>query len=778
MSLCQVCRNALPNFPVPDNNQDSIAAEIPSEHGTWYRDSDWELTFENSFALHPSWDSLTSSLIHDCPVCWNLWRFLRSSPIASPDDEKIEGFEAEIISITCEFQWAYYNVNIRLSGVGLDTREIGLHVSKTTEKCYLDAEETFPIPEQHTPASVAHVASQWIRACETHHSECYKQSSPPEDARMPTRLLDLGDTSSKSWRIYQNPTHVPYAALSHRWTHETPTLLTSNHQSYCTFQPDSVLPQNYRDVVSICRAIPIRYLWIDSLCIIQDDDGSEFRQEASFMMNIYQNAVLTLTICWEFPASFGQPDSVSRQDEYVFVEHVATGELRIDVDNAPINHRAWVLQERCLSRRLLYLGNEQLYWECDGCVGSETSPGYIKEVGRRQSVRDLSGHQRVEHWSSTIRKYTACDLSFEQDRLIAIAGLAKLIASKTGDHYLAGIWLEFWTQDLLWEPARGPNAKLRPDSNQGNAVKSKSTMVKPSWSWLGFSGAVTPGYIFGGKVPRISIATPNSFESDKYRPVALLSGTVVTPTDSDHFSFFDRAILKIRCLLIPTRFAGIPHRKDQPWFFRHEHDLELRSPGLDCMQLRACEPYDNKYITFRFCFSKQPDFSLQYYLMPLDFRNRRSSLRAYGLVVQEVSQSGSREFTRIGTWSEEQRYASQFLPMIMNTIVKRGFGKDSARDDGSLTDNDRIFDCKLGEYAVDKVSSNIMFPLKVDDNMGIQCCSTQDFDEKESLGNPKDTEQKSGKIGGGNQLSYRDELVKCSSLPYFTTAEWGTISLV
>lgn len=80
---------------------------------------------------------------------------------------------------------------------------------------------------------------------------------------MPTRLLNLGNTNSEAWRISQDPAHVLYAALSHRWSSDTPELQTKNYKNYCDSQPDTALPQNYQDIISICRAIPIQYLWID-----------------------------------------------------------------------------------------------------------------------------------------------------------------------------------------------------------------------------------------------------------------------------------------------------------------------------------------------------------------------------------------------------------------------------------------------------------------------------------------------------------------------------------
>ncbi|EXL39962.1 hypothetical protein FOCG_17464 [Fusarium oxysporum f. sp. radicis-lycopersici 26381] len=607
---------------------------------------------------------------------------------------------------------------------------------------------------------------------------------------MPTRLLYLGDVNSKVWRIYQDPGHVPYAALSHRWSSDTPELQTSNCENYCHPQPDSALPQNYQDIISICRAMSIRYLWVDSLCIIQDDNGYEFQKEAPLMMNIYQYAVVTLSICWDFPglsifrrcsprsiprprppACYGKHNCGLVSDEWVFVQERETedNELRLHVSQAPINQRAWVLQERCLSRRLLYLGNDQLYWECDGCTGSEASPESIYAYGGRQSIRALTWRNKDTAWGHMLTQYTGSDLTFENDRLVAMAGLARLIASKTGGTYFAGIWLDSWMGDLLWEPVeeRARSSKLKAQ---------EIAMVSPSWSWLIFSGTVRPCLTDLHNGPKISIANPNSFDSGDYQLLALLSQAVVIPPTSDPFAFFERAILKIRCLLLPVTFAGILPSDKQSCFFRHDYDVELSSVGLDCFRLQVCEPYGNIYFTFRFVFSKPLDMSLQYFLLPLYFRQLPP--RIYGLVLQKGLRNGSEEYTRAGMWCEDLPVPSQLSPMISNTIIRLGVGKNSTLSYGRLTENEHVFDSKLRKYAAGHVASKVRFPMTVVKKVREHQSDSGELDEKASV---------SGSEAAGRGLKEADEEegpfirikeVECSLLPHFTTAKWGTVSLV
>ncbi|KAF5690083.1 hypothetical protein FCIRC_1038 [Fusarium circinatum] len=193
-------------------------------------------------------------------------------------------------------------------------------------------------------------------------------------------------------------------------------------------------------------------------------------------------------------------------------------------------------------------------------------------------------------------------------------------------------------------------------------------MVAPSWSWLAFSGSVESGLTHYGHGPKIPMANPNSFYSFEYQPLALLSQAVLIPLESDPFISFERAILKIRCLLLPTTFAGTPRSDKLSYFFRQDCDVKLHSEGLDCFRLQACDQFGGQ---------------------------------------------GQEEYTRVGSWEEDYRFSSQLSPSISNTIIKLGVGKKSILRDGSLTKNERVFDSELRKYAKRHVASKVQFPMPV-----------------------------------------------------------------
>ncbi|EXL71455.1 hypothetical protein FOPG_12839 [Fusarium oxysporum f. sp. conglutinans race 2 54008] len=760
MSLCTPCQKALPDFPssggTGDTNEGSLSKPIvfinprlPKGH----------------LFLHSSWESFKASLEADCPVCWTIWRNIRSSPIISPADENIEDFRADITRATYKPIDSSYLIIITIEGQGLRVPSLLLNIWKTNKEFYKEVEDANPMPIEHIPQSAAQAANRWISICDSEHSSCLDRATSPPEAKMPTRLLDLGGSDSTTWCLFETQQkRVPYVALSHRWTADTPTLLTKDYAEYFNHQSDALLPQSYRDIVEICRALPIRYLWIDSLCIIQDDNGADFSHEAPLMMDVYRYAFLTIMICWEFgettgfrkrrPRGIARPPPQSyhdntckstdnRVEDFAFVVQNKTNDYRIDVDKSPINKRAWVSQERHLSRRILCIGSDQLYWECQGdsigrCMSREACPENFSSFGNRLPLRPLTENEEGLPWSLIAEQYSQQDLTYEQDRVVAISGLAKVISTLSGDTYFIGIWLESWMTGLLWEPDQAKDRPHRPKPSQTNST----SMVLPSWSWLSFSGSV----YLSTEGPRISRTDPNSFESTIFRPLALLSGKTLLPVDTDPSISIERAILHIRCLLIPLEFGGFADEEDLPSYFKLNHEIELQSVGIEFLHLVSCQNDRREYGAIKIKFSKPIKTSSHYFLAPLYLRKENAAepqklspddTEGLGLVLEESSHDGQREFIRVGMWQEDYGCSSQLGPMISNSIVTQGIGEVKCESIQDTTEVEQVFDSNLKDYALHHASSVVNFPWK----------------EKE-------------------------ESVQCSLLPHFTKADWATISIV
>jgi hypothetical protein len=149
---------------------------------------------------------------------------------------------------------------------------------------------------------------------------------------------------------------------------------------------------------------------------------------------------------------------------------------------APLHRRGWVLQERILAPRTLHLAETQLFWECHCQTACETFPDNVPLSFRSQEYRLFTKSTMPQikplqdDWVKIIEQYTASDLTFSSDRLMAIAGVAQDFASRTGLTYCAGVWAEHVLKDVCWYAGNDQSHRSRPQSGT----------VFPSWSFAAY----------------------------------------------------------------------------------------------------------------------------------------------------------------------------------------------------------------------------------------------------------------------------------------------------
>lgn len=198
---------------------------------------------------------------------------------------------------------------------------------------------------------------------------------------MPIRLVEVAD----SIRLVDASTfeQCEYVALSHCWG-----ALTAEER-FCTYERNiedlkrsidfDMLPLTFRDAITVTRGIGVRYIWIDSLCIIQDD-AEDWEKESRKMEQVFSNAYCTIGAS---SAKSSLEGFLNRKMSRpcVQIQTQTAGQLYIcpaidnfhqDVELGELNRRGWVLQERALSRRTIYYTSTQVYWECGGGVQCET----------------------------------------------------------------------------------------------------------------------------------------------------------------------------------------------------------------------------------------------------------------------------------------------------------------------------------------------------------------------------------------------------------------------
>jgi hypothetical protein len=261
------------------------------------------------------------------------------------------------------------------------------------------------------------ILQTWLDDCDTNHNDPNdpsKSCAGVLKTRLPTRLIDVGTLGTPILRLIETEeTDVglqeEYIALSHPWgdTREYTPFSTLRKDSKGTQHEIDIfkqaifyeeLPATLRDAVVCTRRLKIRYLWIDSICIIQGDDG-DFIDEAEHMKDVFSGAYCVLAASRAndqrdgFLGERRQRDYITFQldnDEKFFICE-SIDNFSKDVIQGSLNKRGWVLQERALARRTIYFTQNQTYFECGCGVRCETLVRMHKYV--------MFSSPRRLHWS-------------------------------------------------------------------------------------------------------------------------------------------------------------------------------------------------------------------------------------------------------------------------------------------------------------------------------------------------------------------------------------------
>lgn len=293
---------------------------------------------------------------------------------------------------------------------------------------------------------------------------------------------------------------ITYATLSHCWGSTLAArLLKHLINDYSTDIPWKSLPQTFQDAVITSVKLDIGYLWIDALCIIQDDND-DWNYEAARMTGVYANSYINISA----DASHDGTEGLFRQRnptplQSFVAPHAKEGHSRCSsvfytdrwwssVCHGPLANRAWTVQETFLAPRGLHFAAEEVHWECMELFTAESLPvlfnntpatGYI--IRKSALKLDILGQERTELlysiWYQLVAAYSSGSLTFTSDRAIAIAGLAGMFCHLLGlseSDYLCGMWRPLLEHDLMWQ--RHVDWWTPPQNLRISNL--------PSWSWL------------------------------------------------------------------------------------------------------------------------------------------------------------------------------------------------------------------------------------------------------------------------------------------------------
>jgi hypothetical protein len=402
----------------------------------------------------------------------------------------------------------------------------------------------------------------------------------------PTRLLDLGLGTYErpdNIRLISYCDELPYIALSHRWgslQHLTTT--RANYLHHMLGIQFTALPKTFQDAITVARYLGIRYMWIDALCIVQDDK-LDWHREATRMGNIYQDALCTIAIHGAHDDSTGflerslsPPPSVELSSRHrgPSCRVSLRSNFRADVDMSDLSKRGWVVQERFLSVRTLHFTDNAIF--CEDSYGVLTEEDAYSNAKRKASSllkaesnllnsdgfgTPLESAQKLSHstlsvspdtqrhgfpsvplaigdgqlwnqnsdnsnpelllqkhwpgswhayksetiepfnlsargpaewmvhgtnwddgdfevlWFELLERYSNTHLTYESDKLPAIAGLVKVFQRYTVDRYLSGVWAATLHIGLLWTAC-------------GTPLRRPRTERAPSWTWASMEGPI------------------------------------------------------------------------------------------------------------------------------------------------------------------------------------------------------------------------------------------------------------------------------------------------
>ncbi|KAI3401140.1 hypothetical protein diail_286 [Diaporthe ilicicola] len=388
----------------------------------------------------------------------------------------------------------------------------------------------------------------WVRECISTHKLCGE-----EQKMLPDRVLELTAVpdDEKTLRVRLVETggiEALYVCLSHRWGPSTPSCRTMNDnvaQQKKNIDWNKLL-KTFQDAALVTVALGVKYIWIDSLCIIQDN-AQDWMVQAAKMCDIYRGAYVTLAAscsddstqgmfrkssCCRTVKPRGQGPSyaVRRAPEHPTWDQVGIMQMQPEL---PLLTRSWVYQERLLSPRIVHFTRYELMFECSQpgegptyceCQGLPGGAWGGAAGGYGAGAGDLTTHRKFNHaevlraspppgdssgggggggdgvggggddnllavrryWHQLLQEYSGYRISSTADKLPALAGIARQYGTAHPElgRYVAGMWEQTLVYDLMWFSKQGDLALRATHLERPPHIAPPERGALPTWSWI------------------------------------------------------------------------------------------------------------------------------------------------------------------------------------------------------------------------------------------------------------------------------------------------------
>ncbi|KAH6615180.1 heterokaryon incompatibility protein-domain-containing protein [Boeremia exigua] len=283
------------------------------------------------------------------------------------------------------------------------------------------------LTSEYPPDAYFQVIQRWFKTCEHAHSNCGSDSTP--DSKLPDRVIDVALLGGHPRLVDGSGLTSRYATLSHCWGRVIPgmrTLVCNLEQRKIRMHLEE-FPKTFREAITICRQLMIPYLWIDSICIVQDS-LEDWETQSSKMHSIYHDSTITLAaldatnsseglflpkrpfidvfpLAYPFGGDIGQAYvGVPTWNKFTHCPLPTYDKLQFHtqilqnlfgniayIKSGLLDTRAWAMQEMRLSRRLLYFFHGEVMWRC--------TEGIWRQNGCRQSPK------KTHHLHTALAKY-------------------------------------------------------------------------------------------------------------------------------------------------------------------------------------------------------------------------------------------------------------------------------------------------------------------------------------------------------------------------------------
>ncbi|KAI9738716.1 MAG: hypothetical protein M1834_008221 [Cirrosporium novae-zelandiae] len=348
---------------------------------------------------------------------------------------------------------------------------------------------------------------RWVHMCEKYHPNVSVKVAEALSTDVPEiRVIDVVRRCIVRIRL-----NTRYVALSYVWGKAQPIILKKN--TINSMQTDGSLSnddkgpsQTIKDAIILTHMLGEQYLWVDALCIIQDDDTDKAIQ-IGMMDRIYTSAILTIAAAWGENTEAGMPGVRPKSRETgQYIEEINGLKLasvlprKEVIESSKWNSRAWTYQERTLSNRMLFFTANQAQFICPrGCEFREDSfaenqpQEEIEESTKLNEIATAVGTSSVSFmildeetnfdiYANIVTRYTTRSMTDPRDGLSAFSGIAQILLPLFRvPCFVFGLPATFLDIALLWKPRGLLNRRRDPKSGKA---------LFPSWCWAGWEGTV------------------------------------------------------------------------------------------------------------------------------------------------------------------------------------------------------------------------------------------------------------------------------------------------